>query len=361
LDLELDWSAAGGSSGTTALGLDVLGADFALVSHSLDDLLMGDGNGMAGPGETVDLFLTLENTGRHRATEIEAVLSTSSPYITLLDDTAAYPDLAQGGQGMSLPSTYRFSVAPDAPDGQRVNFVLDVSEQGGGWREQLPLELTVADCWRAPSSEVPLDILDHQLTESSLSVGLDAAVEDVQVFVDIGHSYIGDLTVTLVSPQGTSCLLHNRSGEWLDEIVTWYDSETQPAEPLSVFDGEQAAGVWRLLVEDHADNDTGSLRDWTLEICSANPGGVPGEIRPLMLTKQGADGLLQWPGDSEAIAYRVWRAADPSSHLAFADVTAEDVDPTDLEFLDRSGGSPRYYIVQGLGAGGDGPWGRYGR
>lgn len=41
---------------------------------------------------------------------------------------------------------------------------------------------------------------------------------------------------------------------------------SQPTGSLSLFDGEDAAGVWTLTIEDDTIGDNGTLRSWSLEI-----------------------------------------------------------------------------------------------
>lgn len=83
------------------------------------------------------------------------------------------------------------------------------------------------------------------------------------VFVDIEHTYIGDLRVTLTTPGGKSILLHNRSGGNTDNLVASYRSEDLPA--LAAVLGDPVQGNWKLHVADLAPQDIGKLRLWALE------------------------------------------------------------------------------------------------
>ena len=90
------------------------------------------------------------------------------------------------------------------------------------------------------------------------------AVGDVTVEIDITHTYIGDLRVTLVSPAGTEVRLHDRSGANTDNIVATYTAATTPG--LGGMAGEPIAGSWRLSVSDHEGADVGKLRRWKLNL-----------------------------------------------------------------------------------------------
>jgi uncharacterized repeat protein (TIGR01451 family) len=267
LGFELAWSAVGGASGVTSFSELVRGVDFELDSFAVDDVAHGNGNGVAGPGETVDMTVTLGNLGLRDATGVTAVLATGSTHVTVLQDSADFPDIPGSGQGSSMPPPYSFSVAEDAPDQQPVTFSLTVSESGSGYQEVILFDVMISSCATTPSTDVPKPINDYSVIESVIDYPLAIDINEVNVFVDISHTYQGDLTIHLESPAGTSVLLHNRTGGGDNDIVTWYDTETTPAESLDVLAGENAFGTWKLIVEDHAGSDTGTLNNWSLEIC----------------------------------------------------------------------------------------------
>jgi len=89
-------------------------------------------------------------------------------------------------------------------------------------------------------------------------------VKSVEVSVEITHTYIGDLKVTLKSPKGTSIYLHNRFGVGQDNIKKTYSVDTTPS--LAKLAGENIMGKWSLNVADLAPLDTGKLNRWSLKI-----------------------------------------------------------------------------------------------
>ena len=95
------------------------------------------------------------------------------------------------------------------------------------------------------------------------------------VEIAINHTYIGDLEVTVIHPDGTAVLLHNRTGLRTTNIVGFYSSVIPPngntfapVQSLNVFNGKSAAGSWQVRVRDLASADTGSLSLWSLEFDS---------------------------------------------------------------------------------------------
>ncbi|WDV54681.1 M4 family metallopeptidase [Streptomyces coeruleorubidus] len=82
------------------------------------------------------------------------------------------------------------------------------------------------------------------------------APSDLQVAVDIVHTYIGDLQVQLVAPDGTAYTLKGYgTGGSADDINTTYTVNAS---------SEAANGVWQLRVQDNAARDTGYINSWKL-------------------------------------------------------------------------------------------------
>ncbi|MEU3406654.1 S8 family peptidase [Streptomyces sp. NPDC006670] len=99
---------------------------------------------------------------------------------------------------------------------------------------------------------------DNATVESPITVSgvTGNAPATLGVSVDIKHTYIGDLKVDLVAPDGTLYNLHNRTGGSADDIV-----KTVTVNASS----EVANGVWKLRVSDNAAADTGKIDSWALQ------------------------------------------------------------------------------------------------
>ncbi|MER5871896.1 S8 family serine peptidase [Streptomyces sp. NPDC002044] len=77
----------------------------------------------------------------------------------------------------------------------------------------------------------------------------------LKVGVNVVHTYIGDLKVDLVAPDGTVYTVHNRSGGSTDNIAQTYTVNAS---------SEVANGTWKLRVNDNAGGDTGKIDSWSL-------------------------------------------------------------------------------------------------
>jgi PKD repeat protein len=75
------------------------------------------------------------------------------------------------------------------------------------------------------------------------------------VAVNIVHTYIGDLKVSLIAPDGSTYVLHDRTGNSADNINLTY-SVNLSTEALN--------GNWRLRVNDNSNADTGYIDSWSI-------------------------------------------------------------------------------------------------
>lgn len=112
-----------------------------------------------------------------------------------------------------------------------------------------------------------VSIKDLKKSGLPLEVGERKLLKSIKVIVDIEHTYVGDLIVSLQSPTSMSVSpikLHERSGGGVDNIKKTYDAVNTPE--LSHLIAKNPQGSWILKVEDRAAADTGKIRKFTLEL-----------------------------------------------------------------------------------------------
>lgn len=100
--------------------------------------------------------------------------------------------------------------------------------------------------------------------ERTLAHAQAFALAGVEVAVEIAHSWIGDLEVSLVSPAGTVVPLHARTGGSAHDLNATYTAAATPG--LAALAGQPAAGAWRLRVADREAQDVGKLNGWRLTL-----------------------------------------------------------------------------------------------
>ena len=148
-------------------------------------------------------------------------------------------------------------------------------------------------CESKEAVNLPLEIsaVGTPQIRSSISFFEDLPVSDLNVNLNIEHSFTADLVVRLISPQGTTVTLLSNSCGDLQNIEATFDDDgdpiicgldganaisgtVQPLGTLSSFNGESVYGEWILEVADNASSDGGGLIDFSLDIC------VEGQFRP---------------------------------------------------------------------------------
>ncbi len=194
-----------------------------------------------------------------------------------------------------------FQVGEGLPSGGRIHGTIAEDVNGDGRRQSQDRALagqTVfldrndngvldAGSVNVASTDVPVDVLDNATVTSTLRLSGVAAISDVNVTLDLNHSYDSDLEVFLLSPSGTRVELFTHVGGWGANFAgTTLDDEAatsiadaaapftgtfRPEGLLSRFDGEDPNGIWTLHITDTMAWDTGTLNSWSLKIAFEEP------------------------------------------------------------------------------------------
>jgi subtilisin-like proprotein convertase family protein len=147
--------------------------------------------------------------------------------------------------------------------------VADLSRNDTGKLERWGLRLNLSpDSSVKLTSNESLTIPDNnrQGITSRLTVQSSGTLRRMEASVDISHPWIGDLSVSLVSPAGAEVLLHNRTGNGTDNIRKLYDMHNSPALAALVRSRPQVLGEWALKVADLGQGHAGKLNSWGLNI-----------------------------------------------------------------------------------------------
>jgi len=101
---------------------------------------------------------------------------------------------------------------------------------------------------------------------STINVPMESTLAELAVHLEIQHTYLADLVVTLTSPSGTVLTLHNNQGGDGDDINAWYPMDIAPYQSLDGLIGESIQGDWQLHVVDEGHYDVGVLLSWCLVV-----------------------------------------------------------------------------------------------
>ncbi|MDY6802705.1 MAG: S8 family serine peptidase [Cyanobacteriota bacterium] len=112
------------------------------------------------------------------------------------------------------------------------------------------------------NSNMAIPDFDLDGVTSVISISDSGLVRDIEVSVEIEHTYLGDVDVHLIAPNGQKVLLQGRTLGRDTALKTTYSLETTPQ--LRRFLNLSVAGNWQLLVIDRARFDKGTLKGWQL-------------------------------------------------------------------------------------------------
>ena len=141
-------------------------------------------------------------------------------------------------------------------------------------------------CTTIASTNVPIAISATGTPTVTSTLTIPAAnnvtLNDVNVIVNISHTYTSDLTVSLISPNNTTvnlvvaqCGSNDNINATFDDAGTTLVCATNPAisgtiipaQPLSALNGQNSQGIWTLRVVDGFNQDGGSINSWSLNFC----------------------------------------------------------------------------------------------
>lgn len=115
-------------------------------------------------------------------------------------------------------------------------------------------------------------IPDLQTVSFALTVPDATSVQALTASVDLRHTYIGDLVITLKPPAATGqgpVVLHQRAGGSTQNLRRTYDQTSTPG--LAAFAGRSCAGEWTLEIRDAAAQDSGTLVSFALGLTFVHP------------------------------------------------------------------------------------------
>ena len=166
---------------------------------------------------------------------------------------------------------------PTTPDndGDSYNICEDCNDSNGSITDTIALTVTGGGAGSAVPSSGTSGSTNVNVFVSSVDT-----VVDLDVMIDITHTFAADLDIYLYSPSDTRVTLVTDEGSSGDNFSgTVFDDEAgasvvgasapfngsyRPEQPLSAFDGQPINGTWRLEIIDDAGSDSGTLHGWEL-------------------------------------------------------------------------------------------------
>ncbi len=163
------------------------------------------------------------------------------------------------------------------------------------------------------STDVPKSFGDPPLPQTNTStivvpnLPTGTVIADVNVTVNINHTFTADIQMALIAPDGTRVQLFRFNGDNNDNLInTTFDDQAavsiaqgsppftgsfRPVEPLSRLIGRQAGGIWTLELTDNIPTDQGTLTGWSLSI---TPGVTPLTTGNILISTSEGPAVLEF-------------------------------------------------------------------
>ena len=103
---------------------------------------VGNGDGGADAGETIEIPVTLENVGVDPAENVVATIASDDPYIAILDGTESFGTIPPGEMRTSLDD-FDIRIAGSCPDGHELSFTLTIEADGSRYVWDAGFSITV--------------------------------------------------------------------------------------------------------------------------------------------------------------------------------------------------------------------------
>jgi subtilisin-like proprotein convertase family protein len=144
------------------------------------------------------------------------------------------------------------------------------------------------------SDDVPKEIPDFQTVTSTLVVTESGPIVDLNVKLNINHTYDGDLDIYLIAPDNThielftdvggsqdnfiDTIVDNEAGQSINEGSAPFTGSYRPEGNLADLYGKEINGTWKLEVGDDSGGSTGVLNSWSLIAKLQVLGPVPSPV-----------------------------------------------------------------------------------
>ncbi len=167
-----------GSGRVDALAaLNNLAAHISILGYTID----GTSAGYVYAGQTFNLGISLINYGIYDIQNVQALLTTSDPYVSILNNCVNYGDI-DGLETANPPYSFVLSVAPHTPHNHSVHLVLELSASGDmAWEQELCIIV------QAPYLELLFPIVSDPLPGGNAN-GIAEADENLDLIFPIINS-----------------------------------------------------------------------------------------------------------------------------------------------------------------------------
>ncbi len=135
---------------------EVMGCSLVFDNFAIHDASAMNMNFRMDPGETDVVILSVLNNGADIAPDVMGILSTTDPYMTIIDSIGSFGTLAINGVANNMQNNYVVSVSPACPNGHMADFTVKFYTQNGFYPYestpafQIPVGLPIVSDYTGP-------------------------------------------------------------------------------------------------------------------------------------------------------------------------------------------------------------------
>lgn len=121
------------------------------------------------------------------------------------------------------------------------------------------------------------------VASNTIVVPATGTISDVNISLNVSHTYPQDLVIAINHPDGTQVPVWNRAcagnndfnvilsdGSPAFSCVAAMTGTFNPSSPLSAFNAKPANGTWTILAADYYNVDSGQINSWSVEVCTTS-------------------------------------------------------------------------------------------
>ncbi len=288
-------------------------------TRTLEDLVIGDGTNAAADVDIFRVFVTgpslISAAVRARSLPINSSLDS---YLRIFDGAGQQLAVNDNFNGLDskveifVPGSGDYYIAVSAFPNVSYNPTILTGRVASGSGGIYALDVAVVtpgpQVITRPSTQAPLNIPSQGEIVSTINVTDGRSVSDLRIRVNITHTFVSDLRITLTGPGGETVVLFDRRGVSGQNIsgalfaddapapisagIAPFAGSFRPEQPLTPFKARSGLGVWTLRVQDQKPLDSGTLNSWEIEFTHVNDISGPFELNDtsILATDTNIDG-----------------------------------------------------------------------
>jgi subtilisin-like proprotein convertase family protein len=267
ITLVFEWETLEGEKGKTQKNLTLARGTVGLVGVDFGDPNNPQVGGISA-GQSGPLYLTVKNTGN---APMEKIVLTGAPGECLSQASGELKlDTLAPGKTFRFTQALNVTLSPNCQAGKMAQIKV-----GGHYAANTQLMLVgqkdfmIGKLSKVEMTENGINLPIPDMNKVTRSIQINAGESPLfglSVKIDISHTYVGDLIIALIHPNGTRILLRNREGSTEDNINETYGEGGKPIKDLEQILGQAASGEWKLEITDDGMSDVGTLNSYQLAL-----------------------------------------------------------------------------------------------